>query len=284
MLRASHLVPSLILSAFTLGACVESTELGGDELEGKVIGGDDGCPAWGCTGNSPTMGPFDFHELDLGGSDNKEGVAIAGAELQNGTAVRVAFRDGTRLVAEDNQGNRYQGSQLDGLVFKLRTPTGIYLMTINHVTPQAQSNTKMWIGAPDRVETYEIIYADALTPTRTQPVCHNPPGHEMAPAGGNAWPNAFEAILFTGDRYDAYGKTVIASTYADAGEWFNLACAGSAMAKLHLSRYTTAGADATHVTVAAQRQAMLKMYTGDFCGTGWSFTRSEEHTSELQSR
>jgi hypothetical protein len=80
------------------------------------------------------------------------------------------------------------------------------------------------------------------------------------------------ALVFTGDRYDANKKTVTAGK----SDWFNVACAGSAIAKMHLLRHTTAGAAGGLQTTVDQRQAMLKMLTDDICGTGYSFTKDGE--------
>jgi hypothetical protein len=66
---------------------------------------------------------------------------------------------------------------------------------------------------------------------------------------------------------------VTAANYSDAGDWFNIGCAGSALAKLHLNRHTTAGSDSTHQTSLLRRQAMLKMYVADVCGNGFASTK-----------
>ncbi len=272
MSRAAAFCSSLIPALF-LAACTDAPAVDDRALEGKAFPGED-CPEWGCTGNSPTMGPYAFHELDLDGRANDQGVSIEGIQLaNNGAPVRVSFAKGKEMYAEDDWGTTYTGTQLDGLVFHLRTPTGRFLLTINHVTPTASSNTKVWVGAPDRVQTQEVVWADDATPTRTHPVCANPPGHEVAPGGGPAWANLYEAIFFTGDRYDGKSKTVIASTYEDAGNWFNIGCAGSALAKEFLTRHTTATSDDDHHSGTSERQALLKMYTGDFCGVGHTFTQ-----------
>jgi hypothetical protein len=83
------------------------------------------------------------------------------------------------------------------------------------------------------------------------------------------------ALIFAGDRYDAVHKTVKIDPPSSC--WFNIACAGSAMAKMHLLRHTTAGSDADHATTQPQRQTMLKMITDDICGTGQSFTVDGEN-------
>jgi hypothetical protein len=67
--------------------------------------------------------------------------------------------------------------------------------------------------------------------------------------------------------------TVIGSA---TGPWFNIACAGSALAKLHLLRHTDAGAVGSYTTTLDERRAMLKMYSADVCGRGESFTRPGE--------
>lgn len=78
-----------------------------------------------------------------------------------------------------------------------------------------------------------------------------------------------EALLFGGDRYDADRKTVTATGPATA-DWFNIACAGTALAKLHLTRHTETSQVVK--TTAVERQAMLKMFTADICGDGTAFT------------
>jgi hypothetical protein len=76
------------------------------------------------------------------------------------------------------------------------------------------------------------------------------------------------AVLFEGDRYDSAAKTV--KEVPTGGPWFNVACAGTAMLKMHLLRYTRAS-QSTPVAVP-QRQALLKTLTADYCGDGRPFT------------
>ncbi len=272
MLRARHLGWSLISSALFLAACADSSELGDQELAfgGGAGGGGGGCPEWGCTGNSPTIGPYELHELDLDRAPNFEGVAIQGVEL-GGVPVEVHFKGGDRIYVTDQNGNVTEGAGLDGLRFFLSSPTDRFHLVIQKVTPQASSPTRYWIGDPDRIETYELGFAYENHPNELRPVCRNPPAAETAP-GGIQWPNRFEAILFTGDRYDGKKKLVTASSYEESRNWFNIACAGSVLAKMHLNKKTTAGSDSTHQSHREERQALLKMYTGDFCGEGFAFT------------
>jgi ADYC domain len=117
----------------------------------------------------------------------------------------------------------------------------------------AIGRTNYWATPPEVVRTYTLTYTSEAQP-EPQPLCTT---------------SVNEALLFAGDRYDAERKTVTATGGATAG-WFNIACAGTALAKLHLTRHTEASQ--TVPTTAAERQAMLKMFTADVCGDGTSFT------------
>jgi hypothetical protein len=84
-----------------------------------------------------------------------------------------------------------------------------------------------------------------------------------------------EAIAFEGDHYDAEHKRV-RETAPEAG-WFNLACAGTAVAKMHMLRHTRAGSvvpsgGPARNTSVLQRTAMLKAITADYCGDGTAWT------------
>lgn len=103
-------------------------------------------------------------------------------------------------------------------------------------------STTMPVGAPDKIPTYRLTYTGPRQPT-PQPVCASQPN---------------EAILFTGDRYDARAKTVVAIGARTAG-WINIACLGTPLADLYLARHTEVSQQAA--TTAAERQAMLKMLT-----------------------
>lgn len=138
---------------------------------------------------------------------------------------------------------------LVGSVIELRGPNDARY----EIQVVATGTTYFWAGTREPVATYVLTYTTDAQPV-PQPLCT---------VGAN------EAILFGGDRYDAGTKTVTATGAAAAG-WLNIACAGTALAKLHLTRHTEASQETA--TTAAERQAMLKMFTGDVCGDGTSFT------------
>ena len=223
------------------------------------------CPSWGCGGNSPVIDVWGFHELDANGAANSAGVRLVGL-VKKGREYRPLVV-GARLIGRSRDESAYPsigGTELIGASFVVDTPGGsraIHIRNVSRVTPY-------WIGSPTANETYELEVADG---SERRPLCANPP----APDADKTWPAALEALLFAGERYDAQTKEVIA-TDEPGGGWFNIACAGSALAKLHLNRHTSAGAADELRTTAAQRQALLKMYTSDVCGTGQAFTRQGE--------
>ena len=83
-----------------------------------------------------------------------------------------------------------------------------------------------------------------------------------------------EAITFEGDHYDAEHKQVWETEPKEG--WFNFACAGTAVAKMHMLRHTRAGSivpsGPAKATSLLQRTAMLKAITADYCGDGTAWT------------
>jgi len=190
-----------------------------------------------------------FHELNLHGIANTAGFAVTG--VRKGTIPYDLRVSGSTVTAHARVGTgpRLSGAALVGLVIDLRDAGGDrYALRF-----AAAGTTAYWAGSPDLVTTYSLTYTSAAQAV-AQPLCT---------AAVN------EAILFAGDRYDAARKTVMATGAATRG-WVNVACAGTALAKLFLVRHT--GASQEVRTERAERQAMLKMFTADVCGDGTSFT------------
>jgi hypothetical protein len=236
------------------------------------------CPLWGCGESAPTIDlaqsqelakPVQFHELHVDGMPNAEQISITGFQ-RDGIRYHPHI-EGSQLVATDAMGVTISGERLTGAYFQLATPSGPYKIYITKVSPLATSDVRFWTGPASPIETYELAYTSATT-TYLRPLCANPPGYESGEAPDKRWMQPLQAILYTGDRYDADHKLVIESTYEASTGWFNIACAGSALAKLHLNRHTTAGTFLDYVTSASQRQAMLKMYVSDLCGNGHTWT------------
>jgi hypothetical protein len=250
-------------AAVALAACTEPPELG-------VSSAELACHDWGCTGNSPVMGPYRSHEFHTAGVKNTEGLRIDGfwiAGVRHSPAVngyRLTARLGLIVKA---------GIQLKGGYFKVIHDSSATEFHI--IVKEVSNNVTFWLGDPsDKIPTYELRYRQLPLMTE-HALCANPPGTSDptgAPASPAPWFEPFEAILFAGDRYNASTKQVWAIGGPDVKDWFNVACAGSALAKMHLNRHTTAGAKDAFFASQDARQSLLNAFTANLCGTGVAYT------------
>lgn len=243
------------------------------------------CPEWGCGENSPVAGPFRIRELNFRDAnvDNGKHMRLLGFQKEvNGTwplfSVDVlkdqvrAMIPGTTYVAFEHQGLvggwfLLQNDEAEGY------PAGYVRIYITEVSTQP-----FWQGTSGYVESYELKYTGIDRPhgADKKPLCNRAPAgtgiRNMAtdPAEGKMWKERFHALIFSGDRYS---ETYEVSSRAPELSWLNIACAGSVVAKMHLNRHTAASNTTLYSTPSvARRQAMLKMYAGDFCGTGEAYT------------
>ena len=273
-------ITTYTISALALTACAmepmdEDESTTAQSIMDPVIDDETGCPRWGCGENSPVMGPYSFWEGNLLGVPDPT-THITFLDFRMAAAPNIAYAptlvNGSQLVATRKTWpyTQLQGAALEGGYFRIGTPSGEFKIFISKVNVKATSNVKFWVGNPDRIETYELNYTG---PGITQDqLCDNPPGRDAGEAPGHIYTAPLEAVLFTGDRYDAERKRVTATTYAATNGWMTIACAGSALAKLHFNRHTTAGSDSTHQTTLLERQTLMKMYVSDVCGDGNAWT------------
>jgi hypothetical protein len=235
-----------------------------------AIRGDPDCPVWGCGANSPTVADgVVFDELDSSGTmEDTHGIKIASTIFHGapvdlhvvGDTLSATTRDGARTPLTD--------AELKEMVIKLSTRAGVFELRIDDINRKQLS---YWAGTPlEAVPAYKIVVNHE---GQWVPICKL-----SASAQDPHWRTGidYHAIVFAGDRYDATTKKVLLDIPDDT-PWFNLACAGTATAKMHLMRHTRAGADlgarrGVFPTTIAERQAMLKMFTADYCGTGDVFT------------
>jgi ADYC domain len=229
-----------------------------------VSGGGGGCDdEFGCGENSPLIDGAEvheqpsqsrssdrsFHELNMNGLPNAAGFAVLGG--RKGNISYVLEGAGAAIVARPKAANApvLEGASLVDLALDLRDAADRrYVLRV-----AGTDTTEFWAGVRGSVRTYVLTHTNA-SGAAPRPLCTT---------GVN------EAILFAGDRYDSRSKTVIA-TGRDASGWINIACAGTALAKLYLTRHTEASQ--LVATTRDERQAMLKMFTADVCGDGTSFT------------
>jgi hypothetical protein len=218
------------------------------------------CPTDECGANSPVIDGVPFWELHRFGLANAEGFRLTGFRDQYGLSL-VPDVVGTELVGRDARGNIVlSGGGLSAATFDVEATTGetyeVHIAEMGSMSFWAQPT-----GAPPApAMTYFFTVTGGSIADGPQPLCATPPD-----AGG--WPggNPLHAFVFTGDRYDLATKEVMIG--GDAAEWMSIACAGSAPAKMLLTRHAEAAAIAGHPTTQPQRQAMFRMFTSAVCGT-----------------
>lgn len=232
-----------------------------------------GCSIIICTENAATAGDgLLFDELDLFGRPNYAGVALIGANLPDGTPVRIQIFGDELWAYATSTSTWYSGTQLlmteihfvyqpTGEIFDIRLedymPQSVFFMTgLREPIPAYDFKARRAGGNFD----FHICSNDTLP---LDPTWSGLPHH---------------AILFRGDRYEPGRKALKANNPGDG--WSFLACNGGAATKMHLWRHTYAGAfdalgNARYMTTLDERTALLKAITDDFCGTGtptWTVT------------
>jgi hypothetical protein len=266
-------IPALLTLALSCGlaACGAPADPGlvadaEDELRAE-------CQPWGCGSNAATLGfGIRFHEIDPDGAPNAAGIRMLRAAMGDGRAVRVrVLGDELTAVALDNPSVSYRDTHVVGLTMTLaHVPTGrLFELRVAEAHTSNDPILHFWAGDPDFVRAYVFTF-QPLGSKQSFDVCQatalDPP---WSPTTGMTR----HAVVFQGDRYDARSKAVFDGSRQN---WFNLACAGTATAKMHVLRHTTAGArmssGLTYATTWAQRQAMLRMFVADYCSTGDSYT------------
>lgn len=241
-------------------------------------------PEHQCGANSPEIDNFTFHELNLDGLPNLQNFVMdtfgPGAKLfKNGEKYTMEVVDAR--IRGSNSSSSIDGANLVGAYFELArggTSYKVFIDTVRTIgypvgdgstfeayrfswsSPILPPNTKRQICAPPRL---------LPNPTNPPPLSTRPPErpHELLGMADD------EVIVFEGDRIDAIAKTISADIDP---RWFNMACAGHTLSKLHLTRNTTPSGALAHGVDLRGRQATLKMLVADYCGTGKPFTVAGE--------
>ena len=246
------------------------------------------CGEWLCQTNAASVGDgLYFFELDgSGAAPNEQGFYYRSFTAPDGGPLTLSVQGselrGTRGTGPDQF--LFVRENLVGSTMILERDKQRYEVKI-----AAVGQVRFWVGPElECAPTYTFEYRKAPEKGPTdepfQSLCS---GLDMDKEWNRPGMTETLALVFSGDHYDARKKTVAPPPSAD---WFNVACAGSALAKMHLLRHTEAGsynstyqADppngpmrGPYMTTFDQRQAMFKMITDDICGTGHSFTMDGE--------
>ena len=245
-----------------VSACAElPAELPAGTTEQALIDCDD----WHCGSNSPVIATYHFHELNLNGLANAEGFSVIG--MRKGSNSYTLSVERGRILGK-TAAVTLQGLDLKDAQIWVRRLTRTYAIRITDV--QTTTMFATLAGQPKQIETYLLDVNELMhgLPTADwRNLCSQVPSRDNPDVLGM---NVFHSVVFEGERINAARKTV--GTALDPS-WFNIGCAGHALAKLALGGHTEA-ARLAHgfATTIPERQTYLKMVTGDYCGTGRSFT------------
>jgi len=264
-----------------IGTCAaDATARTGTATSALIGGGDPTCPEWGCGTNSPTLADgIVFDELDTAGGRDRHGIKIVDVK-HDGVPVKLSVdRHTLSARATDGSDKPFTHGGLVGTIITLEKDGQIYGFRIDGVD---ENSLRFWAGDTNEiVPFYKILVKVPGGQDFKTPLCRQNVG-----TAEKVWqPVEHSAIAFAGDHYDPPSKRV--NDAEPATTWFNLACAGTLTAKMHLMRHTNAGAwtpatwtpghevtdpAAPFHTDVLQRQAMVKMFAADYCGTGDAFT------------
>jgi hypothetical protein len=274
MFRTSILVVA-VLGAGCVNDASDASPVGSVQQEA----GGGGCAEYLCGTNSPVIANFGFWELNLPktvgvpGEPNNVGFQVLGF-VQNKTWYLPKVFEG-KLTAT-NEKVTLSGARLIGGYFYLIRDKRYFKLRVadvGSVESWAQPNPG---GAPVvMVESYKLDWTEFAgdigggRDKQFQQMCSNPPKDNDGDLLNMHGDLVFHTLLFEGDR-------IIASKKLDTAidtMWFNLGCAGSALAKMALTGHTEASLNAhTFETKLKDRQAMLKLLSADYCGDGTPFT------------
>jgi hypothetical protein len=262
-----------------LGACVVDEE---PELELGEVVQEAKCNPMACGMNSPTLGKWGFHELDVLGATNDEGFWIK--SFRRNGAPHFPYVSGSRLWAYDYATWQWVwGQDVAGSEFVIGIGSREFLLRVKSVGEMTYPVPE---DTADPLETYVLEWAPSsggvVIGDVWRNVCSGFPGGPGDWGGGSGtgedlqyweqWEllgqDPIEAVLFEGDRIDGTAYEVQA---APDWSWFNIGCAGHTVSKLHLTRNTIASG---YGMPWNERQATLKMLAADYCGTGHAFTVS----------
>jgi hypothetical protein len=276
-LRATSV--SLLVFGTACGSLFETNDLE-QNIPAEPPGG---CEEFGCGTNSPEVDNLGIHDLHgmVAGAANANGFVVD--EIKKfGVPYKYVFAVKGELYVSNNPPGVVLGvvpvgaASAVGASIWVHEPSG----SSYEIQIQKSGRTPFWahITGSEWATTYDIewdVNVGAGTQKRNwRNVCSNPL-HDNDPELGGM--NAYHSVVFELDEIDADRKFVtqrIDSTGTNREKlWFNIGCAGHAMAKLHLTGHTTA-ADLRwgFKTKNEHRTATLKMFAGDYCGTGYPFT------------
>jgi hypothetical protein len=251
----------------------DDTAIAGDDQTSEVaqaISG--GCSPMVCGSNSPclsTNAPCDGFFIDLPmkiGDVNSEGFKMLGLDMGAGVYWNLKVQGGVLTGERPDGGASIGGAALINKKFLVKDKNG----EVYRVRIKSRTNTALMPFGSGSVAAYELVYAWGNIDNPEYYMCDHATDPGLTGEYDTLWQPKWTAVLFEGEVYNQYTKTIKNSGGVPL---FNVGCAGNALAKMHLTHHSSVSSGiAGYVSTAAERQTMLKMYTADYCKDGTSFT------------
>jgi hypothetical protein len=223
----------------------------------------DPCDDFYCGNNSPIVVGGPFWDLDAGGQPNSAGLSILPGGFRDANGKLMTIDIDRDVLRGNRNGKLVQSADLIGATLHLAHANDnfTYYLLLRAI---GETPFRVAPASNRNVQTYSFVYyREDQDPIEAKDLCPATSDSDPPDISGHA-------VIFRGDQYDKDLKTVTELGFDTS--WFNISCAGTAIAKLHLMRHTLASADADHFAKVPQRQALLKMFVADYCNTGRPFT------------
>lgn len=254
-----------------------------------IIPASGGCTTSDCGGNSPIVNSFPVNGFskDASGVCNQLGVQLIPHSLEGGHCGRGAElgldATGTRLIGTRQGQVVCTGEELTGASFLVRS--------FAHATQAFLISNVRQIAMLDGAHQYEGYRIESSGGSACEPATALRVRHQLGlpetqipldampkPAGYQFGPHDDLVIAVDGPLYDLHDRVLTDSR----DHWFNLACAGDALAKRTLYNLYTASDDARNETA-------LRMLTANYCGKPYTvpgveleWERSSEPTTKTR--
>jgi hypothetical protein len=142
-----------------------------------------------------------------------------------------------------------------------------YQIRISYVSPTVVTDESYWVDTQDRIEAYDFVFHPLFGPAIQQqhetPLCHL--------AKDDPTSSMVRAIAYGGDTYDPLTKKITLGPPTVG--WMNIACKDGTLYKMQESGHTNAAANRLGIwTSLDKRQALIRVFAMDACGTGEPFT------------
>lgn len=234
------------------------------------------CPDAKCGTNSPIIDGIGFHELSINGGKNRQGFYITHVTLPSGWSGPSPYIQVTNgEIHAKTTGTTpldIHGFGVEGTVIYLGNDDPSYAGIEFALSILATKKDVTWakIGGLSR-DLYRYTFGwakstDAAYPQPNTKLCVPDPSlFPPSPTGMQP----YESFVFEGERIHAEERWI--EPVLDP-KWFNIGCSGSALSKMVYEGHTHAAEASGFVTTIPERIAILKMFSGDYCGHGRAFT------------